>query len=272
MPEKQVCIALLALVLLLVGCGADATLTGPPSPTAGPQPSAPAPSVQPVPPATSTAAGTGIVISEFLSGVLVMNNNWGEGPISCLTGTPAPVLEGGAGLEWMPAGKAGRVRSGDGAAGFVNSAPGASVTGSVLLTSPWTSLATAVTGYHVEASDWQPRAYGLLLPLAVEGGAIPIANTRALKGKRVTVESVATMYAGGYYAGGTGAKFYVEDETGGIQVYCPEGIGEVVVAVGDRVGATGKIDVYRGLMEILPATYPDDVWSPCFPLSNRGAR
>jgi predicted extracellular nuclease len=81
--------------------------------------------------------------------------------------------------------------------------------------------------------------------LAVEGGAIPIAVARTLEGKRVTVEGIATMYTDGFYAGTTGTKFYLEDETGGIQAYCPGGKDLVTVDVGDRVRVTGEIEVYR---------------------------
>ncbi|MFQ6102543.1 MAG: lamin tail domain-containing protein, partial [Anaerolineae bacterium] len=135
----------------------------------------------------------------------------------------------------------------------------ATATDTITLRSAWTYLTTLVRGYYVEASDWPLRAYGPPLPLAIEGGAIPIGTARTLKGKTVTVEGVATMYTGGFYAGSTGAKFYLEDETGGIQVYCPGGMGVVNVNVGDRVRVSGEIEVYRDSMEIIPNTYPDDV-------------
>ena len=138
-------------------------------------------------------------------------------------------------------------------------ADGAIETGTIVLQSPWTYFTTLVKSYYVEASDWQPRAYGPPLPLAVAGGSIPIATARTLKGRTVTVEGVATMYTDGFYAGGTGTKFYVEDKTGGIQVYCPGGKDLVDVSVGDRVRVSGEIDVYRDSLEIIPSTYPDDV-------------
>ncbi|HFD38256.1 MAG TPA: hypothetical protein ENJ31_00175, partial [Anaerolineae bacterium] len=114
-------------------------------------------------------------------------------------------------------------------------------------------------GAYVEAENWPLRAYGPVLPLAVEGGAIPIATARTLRGQTVTVEGVATMYTDGFYAGSTGTKFYLEDESGGIQAYCPGGKGVVHVQPGDRVRVTGLIDVYRDSIEIIPSTYPDDV-------------
>ena len=138
-------------------------------------------------------------------------------------------------------------------------ADGATESESILLQSPWTYLSTPIQGYYVESSEGEHRAYGPLRPLAVEGGAIPIAVARTLEGKRVTVEGIATMYTDGFYAGTTGTKFYLEDETGGIQAYCPGGKDLVTVDVGDRVRVTGEIEVYRDSMEIVPATYPDDV-------------
>ena len=138
-------------------------------------------------------------------------------------------------------------------------AAGATQTGEITLQSPWTYLRTLVSGYYVQAGDWVDRAYGPIRPLAVEGGAIPIGTARALTGETVTVEGVATMYTGGFYAGSTGTKFYMEDDSGGIQVYCPGGADLVSVNVGDRVRVTGLIEVYRDSVEIIPAVYPDDV-------------
>jgi len=141
-------------------------------------------------------------------------------------------------------------------------ADGESETATVTLSSPWTYLTTLVRGAYVEAAeaaaDWPLRAYAPPTPIAVAGGSIPIATARTLEGKRVTIEGTATMYTGAFYAGG-GTKFYLEDESGGIQVYCPGGAGIVEVELGDRVRVTGEIEVYRNSLEIIPGTYPDDV-------------
>ena len=138
-------------------------------------------------------------------------------------------------------------------------ADGATEAATVQLQSPWTYLTDLVSGYYVESSDGVYRAYGPPLPVAVEGGAIPIGTARTLTGETVTVEGTATMYTDGFFAGTTGTKFYVEDDTGGIQVYCP-GLKDLVsVEVGDRVRVTGEIEVYRDSVEIVPTTYPDDV-------------
>jgi uncharacterized repeat protein (TIGR01451 family) len=125
--------------------------------------------------------------------------------------------------------------------------------------SPWTYVTDLVSGYYADSSTGDYRAYGPPLPIAVEGGAIPIGTARTLIGETVTVEGTATMFTDGFYAGTTGTKFYMEDDSGGIQVYCPGGMGLVSVQAGDRVQVTGEIQVYRDSMEIVPSTYPDDV-------------
>lgn len=127
------------------------------------------------------------------------------------------------------------------------------------LRSPWNYGAFFAGGYYVESTAWPLRAYGALVPITIEGGAIPIGTARMLEGKVVTVEGIATMYTGGFYAGSTGTKFYLQDDTGGIQVYCPGGADVVSVKIGDRVRVTGGIEVYRDSLEIIPSTYPDDV-------------
>jgi predicted extracellular nuclease len=136
---------------------------------------------------------------------------------------------------------------------------GATETGTLVLQSPWTYLSAMFRGYYVETSDGTHRAYGPPQVLAIKGGTIPISTARTLEGETVTVEGIATMYTDGFYAGSTGTKFYMEDEFGGIQVYCPGGKDLVNVDVGDRVRVTGEIDVYRDSLEIIPSTYPDDV-------------
>lgn len=129
----------------------------------------------------------------------------------------------------------------------------------IIMQSPWTYLLTLLRGSYVELPDGKYRAYGPVQALSVAGGAIPIATARTLKGETVTIEGIANMYTDGFYAGSTGTKFYLEDESGGIQAYCPGGKDLVHVSVGDRVRVTGEIDVYRDSIEIIPSTYPDDV-------------
>ncbi len=434
---KRILIALLAVAVLLAGCGTRTTPTSPPATAESTEPPAPPATSEPVPTTPEAAEPAGLLISEVLPGVHGVDNNlefielyndspdtldlagwtlwyrladnrdeellytwqeradipayghyllvkaeadvgnigdaqytsslfeikgglalrdpngatvdtlvWGEGPVDFLAGLAAPVPEDGASLERLPGGDLGNARSsGDNAADFIinpdpspqnsgdlptplpaerlairvqapstvepgssveylieienlttaalsdihlsmpipakfeiTSAPdGAIVTGeriewtltelaagatetvALQMQSPWTYLTDLVRGYYVEAQDGAYRAYGYPLPLSVEGGAIPIGTARSLIGETVTVEGIATMFTDGFYAGTTGTKFYMEDETGGIQVYCPGGKGLVSVHVGDRVRVTGGIEVYRDSMELVPATYPDDV-------------
>ncbi len=136
---------------------------------------------------------------------------------------------------------------------------GETTTLTLALRAPWAYLTAYIGGIYVETPDWPLRAYNALTPIRIEGGAIPIATARTLKGQIVTVEGIATMYTGGFYAGSTGTKFYLQDESGGIQVYCPGGRDVVSVRIGDRVRVTGEIAVYRDSLEIIPSIYPDDV-------------
>lgn len=159
------------------------------------------------------------------------------------TSLPAGASRSGDWIEWMVA----------------ELADGTSETGVISLQSPWTYLTAVIKGAYVLASDWELPAYGPLRSVAVEGGLVPIAVARTLNGQTVTVEGIATMYTGGFFSGSSGTKFYLEDETGGVQVYCPGALGIVNVSLGDRVRVTGKVDVYRDSMEVIPVTYPDDV-------------
>ncbi|MGC9468949.1 MAG: lamin tail domain-containing protein [Anaerolineae bacterium] len=127
------------------------------------------------------------------------------------------------------------------------------------LQSPWRYGDLYLRGYYVSSPDFALRDYGPFVPVAIAGGAIPIAQARALQGEVVTIEGIATMYTGGFFAGSTGTKFYLEDETGGVQVYCPDGQGVVRVDIGDRVRVTGEIEIYRDSTEIIPVSYSDHV-------------
>ncbi len=125
--------------------------------------------------------------------------------------------------------------------------------------SPWRHGVLRVTGLRVEAAEWPLSAHGPYVTLRVENGAVPIGVAHALVGQEVTVEGVATMFTGGFYAGSTGTKFYLQDDTGGIQVYCPGAKGKVRVGIGDRLQVTGKVEVYRDSLEIVSDTCAEDV-------------
>lgn len=141
----------------------------------------------------------------------------------------------------------------------VGDVPGGGVTtASVELTSPFTYSENVVRGYYVQTADGT-QVYGGPQILTVAGGAIPIATARELIGSTVTIEGVATMYTGGFFAGSTSVKFYIQDETGGIQVFADGGAGIVAVAVGDRVRVTGSIEPFRDSLEIIPGDPSSDV-------------
>ena len=129
----------------------------------------------------------------------------------------------------------------------------------VQLQSPWTYLSAPLTGAYAMADNWPLRTYAGPHLLAVAGGSIPIATAQTLVGKTVTIEGIATMYTDAFYSGSTGTKFYLEDQSGGIQVYCPGGLGLVQVELGEQVRVSGEIQVYRSALEIVPQVYPDDV-------------
>ncbi|MCA9929180.1 MAG: lamin tail domain-containing protein, partial [Anaerolineales bacterium] len=126
------------------------------------------------------------------------------------------------------------------------------------LQSPFTYLDTIASGVKVEAEGMM-TAFAAPRPLSVAGGAIPIAAARGLAGNVVTIEGVATMYTGGFFAGSTGTKFYMEDETGGVQIYVPGGNSVVNVAIGDRVRVTGGVEIYRDSVEVVPIDIEADV-------------
>ncbi len=132
----------------------------------------------------------------------------------------------------------------------------------VTVETPQTYATLMARDYSVQASDWPQAAMGAPVRTRVEGGIISIGAARspAMMGERVTVEGVATMYTGGYYAGTNNAKFYIQDESGGIQIQCFNDNGTPpVIALGERVQVTGEVGIYRNSMQIVPFSNPDDV-------------
>lgn len=125
------------------------------------------------------------------------------------------------------------------------------VASEVTLQSPFTYTDIRFRGYYAMANE--QRRYGPLSQVTVGGGAVPVAVARQLVGQDVIVEGVATMYTGGFFAGTTGTKFYLQDDSGGIQVFVPGGMGAVTVRIGDRVRVRGGIELYRNSLELVPA-------------------
>ncbi len=140
-------------------------------------------------------------------------------------------------------------------------AAGEGLTRSVTVQAPWTITSFRIDHYQVSSPDLPRPALGIAAITDVAGGVVPIGVARTLPaGTRITVEGAAVMYTGGYYAGGGNTKFYIEDETGGIQVQVFGDSGPLPeVKLGDRVRVSGEITVYRDSIEIIPATLPDDV-------------
>jgi uncharacterized repeat protein (TIGR01451 family) len=124
---------------------------------------------------------------------------------------------------------------------------------------PWTYFTASVNSYFVQADDWSGMVFGGPVYTSIEGGVIPIGTARTLMGAELTVEGTATMYTGGYFAGSGNTKFYIEDETGGLQVQVFSGENAVEVPIGAYVRVRGTIGAYRGSMQIVPDSVPDDV-------------
>jgi predicted extracellular nuclease len=118
---------------------------------------------------------------------------------------------------------------------------------------PWTYLTFSLR--DVFATDSQ-GGYSYAEPawIQVEEGIIPISVARDLIDSQVMVEGIATMYTGGYFAGSGNVKFYMQDESAGVQVWVPSGEGSLQVEVGDRVRVTGQMQLYRGARELVAST------------------
>lgn len=133
------------------------------------------------------------------------------------------------------------------------------VTENVSLTAPWANVDTLFSGYYVEAAAL-PRTYGPLQIMSMDGSPIPIALVRSLpQGSNVSLEGIVTMYPGGFFAGSSSAKFYVEDETGGVQIFADGGAFDLSVAVGDRVKVSGQTLVFRDSLEVVPHNNMTDI-------------
>ena len=137
-------------------------------------------------------------------------------------------------------------------------APGESATINLTLEAPWTYLTAVASGYYAQTSG--RFVFGAPQTVAVGGGAIPIKVVRSLpQGTEVIVEGVATMYTGGFYAGGGNTKFYVQDDTGGIQIQVFGGEGQVDVPIGAKVQVRGVVAAYRDAVQIQPKVVPNDI-------------
>jgi DNA/RNA endonuclease YhcR with UshA esterase domain len=137
-------------------------------------------------------------------------------------------------------------------------ADGETVSIQIPVETPWSVMIVKAANYSAQAKDWKAPAFGAPVLTSIEGGVVPIGNLVDLVGAELTIEGTATMHTGALYAGGGNVKFYLEDETGGVQVWVPEGEGEVSVSIGQLVRAHGKLELYRGALELITNT-PFDI-------------
>ena len=95
-----------------------------------------------------------------------------------------------------------------------------------------------------------------ILSIAASATAIPISSlhqnfangTPALLGQTVTVSGVVTVPT--YLLNGYTLEIYVQDETGGINVYVTGGASSWNLALGDSVTVTSQVAFYNGLTEL----------------------
>ncbi len=130
---------------------------------------------------------------------------------------------------------------------------GDAITISLPLQAAFTFSDISLPNSYLEAENWPLPAFNGPIYAEIGGGAIPIATARELINKEVVVEGISTMYVGGFYAG-SGAKFYVEDETSGIQVYVSGAGSSLVVPIGAKVRVRGKVEIYRDSLELIPSS------------------
>jgi predicted extracellular nuclease len=115
---------------------------------------------------------------------------------------------------------------------------------------PWTYL-TFILRDIFARDDTGNYAYAQPAWIQVKEGVIPMSVARDLVDSQVMVEGIATMYTGGFFAGSGNVKFYMEDDTAGVQVWVPSGEGNLQVEVGDKVRVTGEMQIYRNARELV---------------------
>jgi len=121
----------------------------------------------------------------------------------------------------------------------------------------WKYTTITVPGIYADANNIISPVMSGPIRTIIQGGTVPIGIARnLLNNENVIIEGTATMYTGGFYAG-SGVKFYLEDNSGGVQVYVPGGSGKVEVPLGAYVRVEGIPQPYRGAIEIVPS--PENV-------------
>jgi predicted extracellular nuclease len=130
---------------------------------------------------------------------------------------------------------------------------GESYLGTIPLRADFTFSGYTFRNIYLESGNWILPAFAAPFYGEIGGTAIPISTARELIDREVVVEGISTMYVGGFYAG-SGAKFYLEDDSGGVQVYVSDAGNSLVVPLGSRVRVRGKIEVYRESIELIPSS------------------
>ncbi|MBN1231346.1 MAG: endonuclease/exonuclease/phosphatase family protein [Anaerolineales bacterium] len=123
----------------------------------------------------------------------------------------------------------------------------------VQATAPWKIVELEIKNANFSADNLPISIFTQRSLLAVEGGVVPIEVARTLEGSELSVEGIVTMYPDGFYAG-SGAKFYLQDETAGIQVYVTQAQGALNYPIGAKVRVQGIITPYRGSLELVPTS------------------
>jgi len=132
-------------------------------------------------------------------------------------------------------------------------ADGETFIGTIPLQAAVTYADFSIHNSYMKAENWPMPVFTSPFYGKIGGGAIPIATARTLVDKEVLVEGISTMYVGGFYAG-SGANFYLQDETGGIQIYAAGAGSSLQVPIGAKVRVKGKIEIYRDSLELIPAS------------------
>ena len=119
---------------------------------------------------------------------------------------------------------------------------------------PWDYASYKMQNYTVSSDNLPLAGTGGPVRIEAANGTIPIQTAKQHFGKKVIVEGIASMYTDGLYAGSSGTKFYIEDETGGLQVYVAGGMNKIHVDLGARVRIEGTLELYRGATELIPSS------------------
>jgi predicted extracellular nuclease len=133
-------------------------------------------------------------------------------------------------------------------------ADGENASQAITVAAPLSYTELSLHSNHTSAEGWPVPSFAAPATVSITGGAIPIQTARTLLNQEVVVEGIASMYTGGLFAG-SGAKFYLADETGGAQVYVAGAGSTLNVAIGDRVRVQGIVTLYRGTIEIVPSNF-----------------